>query len=130
MLAIGLDRRVNRLLDLCILVFVDFDFLLDAESGSDSDDIPKGPEAKYNTARKPNLFVEPSMNSAKRTKPRAMANNKVIMLLLSFTAGLMCEAVRIPIFQFLQIELSDGVHTNPEFITEFGEIPENVACFQ
>ena len=47
MLAIGFNRRVNGLLDLCILLFVDFDFLLDAESRSDSDDIPKGPEAKY-----------------------------------------------------------------------------------
>ena len=42
----------------------------------------------------------------------------------------MCEAVRIPIFQFLQIELSDGVHTDPKFIAELGEIPENVARLQ
>ena len=48
MLAIGLNRRVNGLLDLCILLFVDFDFLLDAESRSDSDDVLNGPEAEYN----------------------------------------------------------------------------------
>ena len=52
------------------------------------------------------------------------------MLLLSFTAGFVCEAVRIPIFQFLQIELSDGVHTDPEFIAELREISENITSFQ
>ena len=52
------------------------------------------------------------------------------MLLLSFAAGFVCEAVRIPIFQFLQIELSDGVHTDPKFIAELREIPENIPCFQ
>lgn len=50
MFAIGPDGCINGLLDLCILLFVDFDFLLDSESGSNTDDIPNRPDAKYRTA--------------------------------------------------------------------------------